>query len=79
MVNGNFGDGVELQKTVSPNPPLPQSEIGPYYSFGTKDISSILKQLTTLQHPFIVPITLATFNQVFETAFQKINQQNYLP
>ena len=42
---------------------LTWSEIGPYYSFSAKEMASITKLLTTIQHPYITPMTMANFNQ----------------
>lgn len=42
---------------------LTWSEIGPYYSFSAKEMTSITKLLTTIQHPYITPMTMAAFNQ----------------
>ena len=32
-----------------------QTELGPYYSFSGKEIGSLTKMLTTIQHPYITP------------------------
>ncbi|XP_063685673.1 PX domain-containing protein kinase-like protein isoform X2 [Bolinopsis microptera] len=42
---------------------LSWTEIGPYYSFSGKEMSSLTKLLTTVQHPYITPVTMAAFNQ----------------